>query len=222
METEERFFLFLFFCFCFCFLLFLSSFFFLLSSLIKNLFSLEAGKYADFEEVRKVNEEETQIVHSAIHQALRAILTVVPSAPRFALFFFFFNLLFSFHFLFIFFSFSCLFSFLSFLLIDLAFFESVLIKVIQKVFPHKSHSKEKQTTYLKNCLIICEYCPVLLLRVLQFCIEKIVQIDVEIVLDDVLEEDDDHVLGVRKRRRRKRKKMCFSLRWKSVGRWLVR
>ncbi|ORY52528.1 RNA polymerase I-specific transcription initiation factor RRN3 [Rhizoclosmatium globosum] len=73
---------------------------------------------------------------------------------------------------------------------------SLLTHIVTDNFPHKSESVEDNMWYLKNCMRIVSYAPVLQNSVWLLVIDKLVQIDVEIQtsLDNLDEDEYDTVL----------------------------
>jgi len=72
---------------------------------------------------------------------------------------------------------------------------SSLIGVIQQHFPHhRRHDVETHQVYLSNILKIVQYFPSLRDRILELCVDKIIQLDVAIKLDDVPDEDDEDLV----------------------------
>jgi hypothetical protein len=66
-------------------------------------------------------------------------------------------------------------------------------------FPHKRFSRNVQTEYIAQLLVICGYEPSLQARVLQLVVTKCLEMDVEIVIEDSgevhIEEDEDADVG---------------------------
>eukprot|EP00013_Stygamoeba_regulata_P015369 CAMPEP_0177688560 /NCGR_PEP_ID=MMETSP0447-20121125/34719_1 /TAXON_ID=0 /ORGANISM="Stygamoeba regulata, Strain BSH-02190019" /LENGTH=613 /DNA_ID=CAMNT_0019198861 /DNA_START=208 /DNA_END=2049 /DNA_ORIENTATION=- len=67
----------------------------------------------------------------------------------------------------------------------------VLWPCVTDQFPHKSHSLDVLSTYVRNLLRILQYCPLLYERIMALIVERLLQIDVEISLDAVEDEEDD-------------------------------
>lgn len=80
---------------------------------------------------------------------------------------------------------------------------TVLQQVLQKNAPHKRDSEVQQSTWVRNCCEMTEYCPELGARVWSALVDKMLRIDVEITNrveddddddeDDEEEEDDDMI-----------------------------
>jgi RNA polymerase I-specific transcription initiation factor RRN3 len=77
-----------------------------------------------------------------------------------------------------------------------------LLPVITSNFPYRRHHQEILTGYVSELLKICEYLPVLQPKILDLILEKCLEIDVEIVIEDTGEvlikppEPDDDVSGM--------------------------
>ena len=56
--------------------------------------------------------------------------------------------------------------------------------ILQSNFPYKRQPVENIVGYVEELLFICEYLPVLQLKVMDLIIEKCLEIDVEIVIED--------------------------------------
>ncbi|KAG7097337.1 hypothetical protein E1B28_004694 [Marasmius oreades] len=70
---------------------------------------------------------------------------------------------------------------------------STLMPLLARNFPHKRQNTRSQTTYIKNLLRVCWYCPELSDRILELVIDRAIQIDVEIQaeIDDIEAEISD-------------------------------
>jgi len=66
---------------------------------------------------------------------------------------------------------------------------SKLWPLLQEFFPHRVIHIDMQQLYLKNLLCIMDYCPTLRERIIQMIIDKMIQIDVEIKLDELPDDD---------------------------------
>lgn len=79
---------------------------------------------------------------------------------------------------------------------------SEIFPVIASSFPFKLSPLQKQACYVKQCFIVLNYVPIIRRNILELCIDKCLEIDVEIriaqdgivKIEEVKEEDgDDHV-----------------------------
>mmetsp|Transcript_52377 Transcript_52377/g.131610 ORF Transcript_52377/g.131610 Transcript_52377/m.131610 type:complete len:609 (-) Transcript_52377:47-1873(-) len=68
---------------------------------------------------------------------------------------------------------------------------TTLLKTLVDGFPHKSHPAAVQKLYVQNLIRVNTYCPVLRDRLMALIVEKMVQIDVEIKLEDVIEDEEE-------------------------------
>eukprot|EP00126_Sphaerothecum_destruens_P010219 Sdes_comp20692_c0_seq2m16260 len=70
---------------------------------------------------------------------------------------------------------------------------SCLLPVLFEFFPYKRHSAEAHQNYIRNLLTVTCYVPALKCQIFELIIDKIIQIDVEIVLfpEEEDEEDED-------------------------------
>jgi len=73
---------------------------------------------------------------------------------------------------------------------------SSFYKILKESFPHKRHDEVTQQMYLRNLLLVTQYCPSLLESLLMVAVDQLIQVDVDIKLEDLPEEDDDLLFGV--------------------------
>ncbi|KAG7447538.1 RNA polymerase I-specific transcription initiation factor RRN3 [Guyanagaster necrorhizus] len=66
---------------------------------------------------------------------------------------------------------------------------STLMPLLSRNFPHKRQNIASQSTYIRNLLRVCDYCPELSDKILGTIIDRAIQIDVEIQVE--LEELED-------------------------------
>eukprot|EP01125_Pyxidicula_operculata_P000135 TRINITY_DN1020_c0_g1_i2.p1 TRINITY_DN1020_c0_g1~~TRINITY_DN1020_c0_g1_i2.p1 ORF type:complete len:489 (-),score=103.86 TRINITY_DN1020_c0_g1_i2:357-1823(-) len=67
---------------------------------------------------------------------------------------------------------------------------SLMLPILQHHFPHKTHPMPVQKTFVQNVLTIADYCPVLRQNLIEMTIDKIIQIDVEIKLEEIPDEEE--------------------------------
>eukprot|EP01112_Ceratiomyxa_fruticulosa_P014011 TRINITY_DN3987_c0_g1_i3.p1 TRINITY_DN3987_c0_g1~~TRINITY_DN3987_c0_g1_i3.p1 ORF type:complete len:535 (-),score=81.45 TRINITY_DN3987_c0_g1_i3:73-1677(-) len=68
-----------------------------------------------------------------------------------------------------------------------------LFNVISEFYPTKFESLHVQHWYLLNCLRVTRYCPALTPQIVSLIVNKIIQIDVEIRLEDLPEDEEDEL-----------------------------
>lgn len=68
---------------------------------------------------------------------------------------------------------------------------SKLWPILGEYFPHRVNPTEMQKAFLKNLLYIMEYCPVLQEQIMHIIVDRFLQIDVEIKLEDIPDDDPD-------------------------------
>eukprot|EP01034_Spumella_vulgaris_P034798 gene34797-42918_t len=61
---------------------------------------------------------------------------------------------------------------------------SVLFPILSTTFPHKRFSRNVQTDYVSQLLVICEYYPMIQPKILELIVHKCMEMDVEIVIED--------------------------------------
>eukprot|EP01130_Rhizamoeba_saxonica_P018354 TRINITY_DN914_c0_g1_i4.p1 TRINITY_DN914_c0_g1~~TRINITY_DN914_c0_g1_i4.p1 ORF type:complete len:528 (-),score=91.42 TRINITY_DN914_c0_g1_i4:110-1693(-) len=67
---------------------------------------------------------------------------------------------------------------------------SKMILVLTEYYPHKSFPMPVQKCYLENLLLILDYCVILEERLWEVILDRIIEIDVEIRLEDLPDEDE--------------------------------
>eukprot|EP01038_Epipyxis_sp_PR26KG_P004481 gene4481-6332_t len=74
--------------------------------------------------------------------------------------------------------------------------QTALFPILLDTFPHKRFSRNVQTEYISQLLLICDYVPLLQQKILDLIISKCLEIDVEIVIEESgdvrIQLDDDN------------------------------
>lgn len=73
---------------------------------------------------------------------------------------------------------------------------STFIPTLANNFPHKTESIKTHAQYVRHLMLIAEYLPLLTDKILEFLIEKLIQIDVEVTIDrDELDEEEEQLFS---------------------------
>jgi len=67
----------------------------------------------------------------------------------------------------------------------------ILGSALKEQFPHKRNNSEEMFAYLKNLLLVSYYAPSLIDSIITTAVDRLIQIDVDIKLEDVPEEPED-------------------------------
>jgi len=62
---------------------------------------------------------------------------------------------------------------------------------LKLLYPHKSTDGAVQKFFLENIIEITNYCPILLEFMIGLIIDRLIQIDVDIVLDEIPDEEEE-------------------------------
>lgn len=68
-----------------------------------------------------------------------------------------------------------------------------LYGVLKDNFPHKRLDAEVQYAYLRNMLVVTQYCPSLIDPLLSLAIDRLIQLDVDIKLEDIPDYEDEQL-----------------------------
>jgi RNA polymerase I-specific transcription initiation factor RRN3 len=69
-----------------------------------------------------------------------------------------------------------------------------LFSTLQQNFPNRRGDVETHRVYLLNILKIVHYFPALRDRILELCLDKLIQLDVAIKLEDAPDDDEDELV----------------------------